>query len=415
MRSSLLIRAVTGLMDTTPRQVLRKFISGRKGSGDVDFNLSGFLLNSLASPTSRTVESEFIRDDGTRLPIFADYRYSIKGAWQNIPAFHALATLNAADRLDERGRKFMAAAKGTRTLTIPLEELNAYAAAELDKHRPLFIPATLSENAYAILYTELNQRQIVVDAEARFYANRLNELSRIDRFKGSSKRRAIEIGAGSGVASIALAKLGFSVVAIDNGYNGLTQDSQSAAQVLAEKNNVTIDFVNADAATDVPFDDNTFDLSISNSVLEHIDPLDGVFREISRLLTPDGVAIHRYHPYFGPTGGHSYGLMDTPWGHTRLSAQEVDRYLTEYRGFESVLARPWINTSLSRRWPIARVQSALAEAGLELISWIETPASKRHLEGLSESVIREIQLRNSEISLSDIVTNTVEFVCRKSR
>jgi SAM-dependent methyltransferase len=42
----------------------------------------------------------------------------------------------------------------------------------------------------------------------------------------------------------------------------------------------------------IPFPDHSFDLVLSNQVLEHVRHLDSLFREVRRVLAPDGVSVH---------------------------------------------------------------------------------------------------------------------------
>ena len=33
--------------------------------------------------------------------------------------------------------------------------------------------------------------------------------------------------------------------------------------------------------------------------------------------------IHSYDPYFHPSGGHAIGILDSPWGHLRLTNRSM--------------------------------------------------------------------------------------------
>ena len=71
-------------------------------------------------------------------------------------------------------------------------------------------------------------------------------------------------------------------------------------------------FFIADAAggSRLPFDDNTFDLIISEQVWEHVMDQVGLLRELHRVMRPGGCAIHVFPARYSPIEPHLY----VPWG-----------------------------------------------------------------------------------------------------
>jgi SAM-dependent methyltransferase len=71
--------------------------------------------------------------------------------------------------------------------------------------------------------------------------------------------------------------------------------------------------------TQMPFGSQTFDLVISNSVLEHVEKLDVVIREIARVTKKGGLSFHVWHNFYSYSGGHAPEPMcrKYPWGHLR--------------------------------------------------------------------------------------------------
>ena len=68
----------------------------------------------------------------------------------------------------------------------------------------------------------------------------------------------------------------------------------------------------------LPFDDGTFDFVYSNSVLEHVEDLDGAMAEIERVLKPDGTSLHFFPPRGRPIEPHVFvpfaGMLRArPW------------------------------------------------------------------------------------------------------
>src|SRR5690606_10207253 len=65
----------------------------------------------------------------------------------------------------------------------------------------------------------------------------------------------------------------------------------------------------------IPFADNTFDLVVSDQVLEHVFDLPTVLSEITRILKPGALAIHRFP--------NPNSLVEV---HTRVPLTPLNRY-----------------------------------------------------------------------------------------
>jgi SAM-dependent methyltransferase len=115
-----------------------------------------------------------------------------------------------------------------------------------------------------------------------FSIDHLNRLRRAEieflvshLFKGA---RILEIGAGTGQQASDLAARGFDVVAIEK------YDSRYASDRL-------FPIVDYDGRN-IPFDSNSFDIVFSSNVLEHVEDLAQINKEIRRVLRPGGYAVH---------------------------------------------------------------------------------------------------------------------------
>jgi SAM-dependent methyltransferase len=86
--------------------------------------------------------------------------------------------------------------------------------------------------------------------------------------------RVLELGAGDGVQTQALREIFTEVVPMD----------------IAPRGNVK-GLIIADAS-DLPFEDSSFDLVFSSNVLEHIKDIDKALAEMKRVLVPGGIMIH---------------------------------------------------------------------------------------------------------------------------
>jgi 2-polyprenyl-3-methyl-5-hydroxy-6-metoxy-1,4-benzoquinol methylase len=96
--------------------------------------------------------------------------------------------------------------------------------------------------------------------------------------------RALDLGCGTGVVSLALARRGFEVVGIDHSSEMLVFARQKAVdEGVAER----CDFRTGDVRQ-VPFDDATFDCVTCQGLLHHLDELRPCLEELNRVLKPTG-------------------------------------------------------------------------------------------------------------------------------
>ena len=99
----------------------------------------------------------------------------------------------------------------------------------------------------------------------------------------SSAAKALDVGAGRGIASFALAKEGFSVTALEPDESDLV--GSGAIRRLAREQCLPIE-VHRHAAESLPFEDGSFDVAFGRAVLHHTRDLDATCRELYRILKP---------------------------------------------------------------------------------------------------------------------------------
>jgi SAM-dependent methyltransferase len=135
--------------------------------------------------------------------------------------------------------------------------------------------------------------------------------------------KALDVGAGRGIASFALAKEGFAVTALEPDESELV--GAGAIRNLAREQHLPI-AVRNDAAENLPFPDGTFDLVFGRAVLHHTRDLDATCRELYRVLKRGGTLVivrehvisterdlprffasHPLHRHYG--GENAYRLM----------------------------------------------------------------------------------------------------------
>jgi SAM-dependent methyltransferase len=151
------------------------------------------------------------------------------------------------------------------------------------------------EDAVSWLIAQPEQQEII---EACYYDTPLQ--SAADRYWHSTEWQAIrsffppaqgtalDIGAGNGIASYALAKDGWQVAALEPDDSNLV--GVGAIRQLARDCNLSIDVVQ-EFGEQLPFPDAHFNVILARQVLHHARDLPQLCREIDRVLKPGGVFI----------------------------------------------------------------------------------------------------------------------------
>jgi SAM-dependent methyltransferase len=151
------------------------------------------------------------------------------------------------------------------------------------------------EDAVRSLMNEPAQRQLVLDC---FYDE--PRTAAADRYARSPEwqatlgllpkqpGRALEIGAGHGIASCALARAGWQVTALEPDPSELV--GAGAIRRLAAECGLTIRVVEA-FGEQLPFADGEFDLVLARQVLHHARNLPQLCREIARVVRPGGTVL----------------------------------------------------------------------------------------------------------------------------
>ena len=151
------------------------------------------------------------------------------------------------------------------------------------------------EEAVGSLLREPSQRQLVLDCfydqprsvAAERYARSPEWCAALELLPRPAGK-ALEVGAGHGIASCALARAGWKVTALEPDPSLLV--GAGAIRALASECGLDIRVVEA-FGEQLPFGDGEFDLVLARQVLHHARDLPQLCREMARVLKPGGTLL----------------------------------------------------------------------------------------------------------------------------
>jgi SAM-dependent methyltransferase len=144
-----------------------------------------------------------------------------------------------------------------------------------------------------------------------------------------TEKRVLELGCGGAQCSIAFAKHGAIVTAID-----IAASELEFARNLAEKNDVSITFHQLNAEDLSPISDESQDIVFSACAFPYVDNLLSCFREVHRVLVGGGLFVFSQgHPVFGLVNPETLKLEKSYFeiGKIVLGEEKDIPFATNYR------------------------------------------------------------------------------------
>lgn len=126
----------------------------------------------------------------------------------------------------------------------------------------------------------------LIEAAMRYHQS--SEWQEISKILSENKGCALDVGAGRGIASYALARDGFKVTSLEPDSSDIV--GAGAIRHLAEESRLPISTVE-EYSEQLPFAGSEFDVVFARAVLHHMNNLDTGCREIARVLKPGGIFV----------------------------------------------------------------------------------------------------------------------------
>ena len=251
-------------------------------------------------------------------------------------------------------------------------------------------PGMSWEEAVRRLMNEPAQRQLVLDCfydeprtvAADRYARSPEWLAALELLPKRTGR-ALEIGAGHGIASCALARAGWQVTALEPDPSDLV--GAGAIRRLAADTGMQVAVVEA-FGEKLPFDDGEFDLVLARQVLHHARDLPQLCREMARVLRKGGtlLAMREHvissradlpkffdvHPLHHLYGGENAYLLDEYASAIEAAGLRIDRCLAPFDS--AINYAPYTRDSL-REALVARA-GRIPGAAVALRGWLSSEA-----------------------------------------
>ena len=354
----------------------------------------------------------FITSDGTKWPVYDNYRYKVKSCWNSVQSLININYLINNLKLEESNINKFNAFIGKYTISAPKEEIDRFALPLILKYADHFefeetdnqhnpTPITSNKNLLQLLRNTKNKISLALSEHTNLPLGKALDI--------------LDVGCGRGVTTCAFAQLGFKATGIDNDYGGDANNHpyykmrNRISKILDDE--ITFRAGDISRCPEVP--DHSFDFITSISCLEHIIEIDDALNEMFRILRPGGTMLHSLNPFWCENGGHVLGTLDAPWLHTALSNEDFERYLLEWHPHEVEMAVPWFRQSLNKNITINSLQRSLIKAGFEIVKWQESIGNRNNVSAINQKLLHNIHKHHPDVTISDLLATDIIFVAKK--
>jgi ubiquinone/menaquinone biosynthesis C-methylase UbiE len=364
----------------------------------------------------------FLARPGARpVPLFRGYRASVKPTWAS--NWWPLATIRSLRLVAPLTPALAAVADAVdvaRTLPFALAEVAALVVAAIDDYPEKLRLAGRDDPVLGTPVVDVVPQPEAAVAAAvsyRRYAESVLAAAAAEGIRAGSARM-LDVGFGSGSLSYAVAGVGGGeVIGVDpepeHYIPGPERDRMRDLLAGERANRVTL--LRGDAQA-LEFPDAHFDVVFSATALEHVTDVALALRETARVLRRGGVAYHGVDPWFGPAGGHALCTLDFPWGHVRLTPDEFDGYVREWRPFEADDAAAYRRGAFqSPALTVRQFKRAAVDAGFEIVSFRRAPLAVNdpHRIALDRTVLDECRRLHPTVQPADLLSRGFTVVLRR--
>ena len=270
-----------------------------------------FYANRSSAKSRGESDGVFTTSDDRNIPVYKNYRYSVKLGWQWFSAMNILKYMDQKGLLNDLERSFFQSAKGLRTIMATTIQMKEVVNRAIGRNRHLFSDSIKDSEGFPVILPGHEETRAIVSRYKKQHASMFRQLRNAGIYHAPSGGNILEIGFISGGHSIfGFEQLGFRAHGVDNHYGGVV-DAGGLHVVNAGILLSKADFRLGDITGNAPFAADEMDIIYSASVLEHIQDLQKAFMEMHRILKPGGAMIHNYAPYFSHDGGHALCIPDS--------------------------------------------------------------------------------------------------------
>ncbi|MFX1519454.1 MAG: class I SAM-dependent methyltransferase [Promethearchaeota archaeon] len=216
----------------------------------------------------------------------------------------------------------------------------------------------------------------------RFQASYLLEFFKVNNIFLKDKQ-ILDCGCLYGGYSFEFARHGGNVVSVDMRF----EEHKYLLKLKKNAKNLLISQITADALC-LPFKNNSFDIIIASSLIEHVFSRDKLLHEFQRCLSPNGILYLSFPPLYSFVGGHTIRPFNIlPSSLSKLISRRARRILRD--------GPPW----LSKPCTIAEILSLVKALGFEIIvieprylpfsSFVKIPVFRELLVQMCQLLLRK--------------------------